>query len=238
MRSIAWSAEGGQLITGGDDKTARLWDAATGQCLQVLKGASGNLYGVSLAPGLAVAASDDKVVRLYDPSTGELRRELTGHETGARACCASADGAFVASAESSCVRLWDTSTGSCRHEVKHSYVHAMRFGPDSRLLCTGGSRGEAHIFDTASGERLRNIEGFTDDILSMRFSACGTYIIAVSEDCTVRVFEAATCRCLAAYLQPGTPCTSAALLPCGSGGALKALASCKDGRMLFLEVLR
>ena len=37
VRSVAYSPDGGQLLSGSDDKTVRVWDMATGQCTATLQ---------------------------------------------------------------------------------------------------------------------------------------------------------------------------------------------------------
>ena len=37
VRSVAYSPDGRQLLSGSDDKTVRVWDVATGQCTATLQ---------------------------------------------------------------------------------------------------------------------------------------------------------------------------------------------------------
>ncbi|MBQ1192103.1 MAG: hypothetical protein IIX43_07525, partial [Bacteroidales bacterium] len=46
--SVAYSPDGTKIISGSDDKTIKIWDANTEQCLQTLKGDS-NDYILSVA---------------------------------------------------------------------------------------------------------------------------------------------------------------------------------------------
>jgi WD40 repeat protein len=48
--SVAFSPDGKQVVSGSDDKTVRLWDAATGAALQTLEGHSGAVSSVAFSP--------------------------------------------------------------------------------------------------------------------------------------------------------------------------------------------
>lgn len=54
-------------MTGGDDNTARIWDAATGKALAVLEGHMDSVRCVGFAPGgeTLVTGSADKTVKLW-----------------------------------------------------------------------------------------------------------------------------------------------------------------------------
>ncbi|OQN95054.1 hypothetical protein B0A48_18850 [Cryoendolithus antarcticus] len=102
------------VASASDDKTVRLWDAATGEQTQKLEGHDARVTAVAFSPdGHAVAsASWDKTVRLWDAATGEQTQKLEGHDGGVTAVAFSPDGQAVASASGDkTVRLWDAVTG-------------------------------------------------------------------------------------------------------------------------------
>ena len=50
VRSVAFSPDGKQVVSGSYDKTVRLWDAATGRALQTLEGHSSGVSSVAFSP--------------------------------------------------------------------------------------------------------------------------------------------------------------------------------------------
>ena len=76
MWGLALSADGQRVASGADVGTVRLWDAASGECLQVLTGHASGVWHVGLSAdgSLAVSAGLDGTVRLWDaPTNTELR---------------------------------------------------------------------------------------------------------------------------------------------------------------------
>ena len=81
---VAFSPDGRLLATASGDRTARVWDPATGEHLRTLTGHTTDVFGVAFSPDgrLLATASGDRTARLWDPATGEHLRTLTGHTNG------------------------------------------------------------------------------------------------------------------------------------------------------------
>jgi WD40 repeat protein len=128
------------VASGSNDKTVRVWDAATGEERQKLEGHDDQVNAVAFsADGKTVASgSHDKTVRLWDTATGEERQKLEGHDGWVWAVAISADGKTVASGSyDKMVRLWDTATGEekQKHETSRR-ANRITFSNDGRYLET------------------------------------------------------------------------------------------------------
>ena len=68
VNSAAFSPDGSRIVTASDDRTARIWDAASAKEIAVLSGHDNRLWSAAFSPdGLRiVTASGDKTARIWD----------------------------------------------------------------------------------------------------------------------------------------------------------------------------
>lgn len=114
---IAFSPDGSQLVSGGNDKTVRLWDTHGGRLLLSHRQHSQPVAAVAFHPNgrLIASGSEDSSVCLWNLNSGELVT-LPEHPNSVRGLAFSADGHWFASCDDDgTIRLWDVKMRQIMH---------------------------------------------------------------------------------------------------------------------------
>ena len=141
VRTIAlvFSPDGKSLVS-SSDKGFRVWDVASGKLKRDFPGGGFRLHITPDSRRLIAVAS---VIRVWDLESGTELHPPEGPLAAADALDLSPDGTTLASSsfgDREAICLWDATTGKQKGLLHghDSYVRAVQFAPDGRLVSGGG----------------------------------------------------------------------------------------------------
>ena len=194
INEIAYSPDGAHLAV-ASGIGIWLYDARTGEELNLLSGHTSGVSSVSFSPdgSMLASGSSDATVRLWSVGTGSVVRTLEGHTSGVSSVGFSPDGSTLASGSyDATVRLWSVGTGRVVRTLEgHTgWVLSVSFSPDGSTLASG-SHDAVRLWSVGTGRHLRTLEGHTGWVLSVSFSSDGSTLASGSWDGTVLLWELA-----------------------------------------------
>lgn len=178
--SLAFSADGTRLFSGGYDGTVHEWDLKRQALVRTLKGPVGTVWTIDLSPDgkRLAAAGEDQVIRIWNLDRPSSPAELRGHERNIWEIRFSPDGKRLASGSfDATVRLWDVESGKLLETLTgHTEaVVGVDFSPDGRILATGADDSTIRLWRTSDGAPLRTIANGTH-IDKVAFSPDGRWL--------------------------------------------------------------
>jgi WD40 repeat protein/transcriptional regulator with XRE-family HTH domain len=198
---VVFSPDGTRIASIGDDGTAKIWDAVSGQQLQILVNNSGEFSSsVAFSPdGKILATSWFTQVILWDAYSGDKLYTISGgssktkegYDLSVGQICFSPDGKLLAIANMEGVtKIWDVKTQTEVLSINHSDSPpiAITYNLDGSLLAIGGENGIVKILDAISGDEIYNLH-IGGVIHAVAFSPNDPKLAAASEDGRVKIWN-------------------------------------------------
>ena len=202
IRAMCFCADGKALLTMSFDKTARIWDTATGKPLSpplhhpdlVGPGAlnSDGTLAVTICRGHA---------RFWEVNTAKERIGVS-QGTGVNLVAFSPEGRTLAVGENNTtVQLWDLQTKRFQHTLNvPSTITAFGFSPDGTLLAAGDEGGAIKLWNTQTGKELHTLVGHRHRIVCVAISPDGKTLASGGEDRVVKLWDVRTGQEVASLL--------------------------------------
>ena len=195
VTAVAWSPDGGHILTGSDDGTARIWDASTWENTLTLDHGVCWFNAVVWSPdGTQILTSDDTYVYVWNTTTWTKTHTLE-HSDLVQSVVWSPDGTrILTGAYDNTARIWDAKTGTLLTPTltHNEAVTSVGWSPDGTRILTGAYDNTARIWDAKTGTLLTPTLTHNEAVTSVGWSPDGTHILTASADYATHFWETNT----------------------------------------------
>jgi WD40 repeat protein len=158
IRDVCWSPDGRRLLSAAADRTAKVWDVATGVCQLTIPHPE-TVHSVELSPNgdRLVTACRDGIARLWNATNGAGLGEPMRHLDSLNSARFSPDGRVVVTAsDDQTARLWNGETGQALSEPLRlsQAIDDASFSRDGRHVIVRLENGGRFGFKRTAGLRL------------------------------------------------------------------------------------
>jgi len=205
VRTLAYSADGTQLVSGGDNGLVRTWAADNGAPIDTFAGHAQSVLAAGFTPdgGLLSTASNGGVIQ-WNPVPGWSLDRTIGNVDDATtlvdrvtALAFSADGKLLVSgggepSRSGELKIWNTADGTLARAVADAHsdtVFGVAFSPDGVWLASSGADRFVKVFNAATGALAKSFEGHTHHVLGVSWKWDGKVLASCGADNVIKVWD-------------------------------------------------
>jgi WD40 repeat protein len=209
IEAISLSADGARLLAGGDDKTIKLWDVASGRLLGTFSGHEERVNSVAFSNdgNRFASVSRDKTLKLWDTMSGTLLRTFEWQYGEIGSVAISPDGKFLVSSAltnegpgvGTRLLLWGAEGGRPLWTIVVAQIsNARAFSPDGRHILSTEAE-DVVLREAATGKIARVFRGHGDIVQSAASSPDGNRLISGSWDGTAKMWNVASGQLLRTF---------------------------------------
>lgn len=193
VNCVAWSPDDSQIVTGGGDNTAIVWNVAGQSQLVQYTGHSNHVNAVAWSHNgdRIVSGSDDMTAQVWNAANGSPLLRYTNHSNFVLALAwGPGDGRIASASDDHTVQVWNSASGTraVMYTGHSNIVVAMDWSPDGTLIASGGGDTTVQVWDAATGQRQRTYRGHTSQIEGIAWSPDSANVASAGDDGMVRVW--------------------------------------------------
>jgi WD40 repeat protein len=193
--------DGKRAVTGGVDRTLRVWDVESGQELRAFENVPEDVYCMALSPDGKLVAVGHNIehevpgtIRLWDVESGRLVHTLAGHTKRLCSTQFSRDGKMlVSSSFDKTVRLWDVAQGKLLKTLggHTDRVEGAAFSLDGKRVVSVGNQDNPVVvmWDIATGTILYQTAPTSAGLLDVITLPDGRHCLTSGKDGVVRLWQ-------------------------------------------------
>ena len=163
IKCVCWNRDGGRVVSGSSDGTARVWDVESGKIVLEIETRLGRVKAMICSPDTTMIAiggyteNSDEFLNIWDANTGKFITHLKGHTRDVDCLAWTADGkTLISGSIDSLIRTWNTTTLQQINVLTghSSIVHGIALSPNGRILASVSWDETARLWDLENSQPI------------------------------------------------------------------------------------
>jgi WD40 repeat protein len=175
--SAVYSAEGDKIYIPSWLDGIIVWNANTGEKINVIKTNYGIINVMAMSPNgkiMAVGCWIKEIV-LYDTNSNKIIKSFMGNDIIYSVAFSPKSDLLAASSYDGSIILWDIESGKIinKYEKQPRAIRSVAINPEGKILASGDDTGVVKLWDLSSEKEIATLKGHPEVVMSVSFSPDG-----------------------------------------------------------------
>ncbi|MFP6669567.1 MAG: WD40 repeat domain-containing protein, partial [Pirellulales bacterium] len=185
--SLAFSVDNTKIVSGSDDKTARVWNLADAETPEVAR-FTGHTMAVTAVTfntdgSQVLSGSADNSVQLWAVADGMETMKFAGHTAAVVAVAMTSANLPISASADKTVRFWNAADGKQARVISGTEaISAMAISRNSTHIAVALAGGSIKTYQTSDGAVQQTFAAHRDTVNSLAFSRDGARLISSGAD--------------------------------------------------------
>lgn len=192
MGCLAYSPDGQNIVTGGDDGKVKVWNTSSGFCFVTFNEHLGGITGVTFNQNgqVVMSASLDGTVRAFDLNRYRNFRTFTSPRPCQFSCLAldhSGDIVCAGGSDTFEVFVWSMQTGRLLEVLAghEGPISSLAFSSNKSFLASGSWDKTVKLWDIFESKGAKETLRFSSDVLAVSFRPDGAEVAVATLNCQI-----------------------------------------------------
>ncbi|KAG9839124.1 WD40 repeat-like protein, partial [Aureobasidium melanogenum] len=169
-----------------------------GRCsTKIFRGHTNGVMCLQFDENVLITGSYDCTVKVWDIKTGTELRTLEGHTSGIRTLQFD-DQKLITGSMDNTTKVWDWRTGKCLRTFQAHTGGVICVNFDAGYIASGSMDHTIRVYEIRNKASYL-LKGHTDWVNAVKLDVVSRTLLSASDDCTVRLWDLDTRRCIKVF---------------------------------------